>query len=159
MGLLPLVLTACSSSATSSTSTTTATTRSLCTEVQPAQIAAATGLKVSPAQGTATKTTLTCTYKGTDLSKSVIILYGIDVTSAEFTSQAKKANAAHGPITHVSHLGDAAYYFTVSAPGRRTITTLVLVHGQAEIVITSTASVGHLVDLATQILTIFSAKA
>jgi hypothetical protein len=87
----------------------------------------------------------------------VIILYSIDVTAADFASQAKKANSAHGPITRVSHLGDGAYYFTVPAQDS-TITTLVVVHGQAEIVITSTADITRLQNLAQLILFAFSSK-
>ena len=164
LGVLPLMSAACSSPSTSSTgttaktsTTTSANSRTLCTTVSPAQIAATTGLKVSPAQTTSTKTTVTCTYKATDLSKSVIILYSIDVTAADFANQAKKANSAHGPITHVSHLGDGAYYFTVPAQDS-TITTLVVVHGQAEIVITSTAGLAQIQNLAQLILFAFSSK-
>lgn len=164
LGMLPLMSSACSSPSTSSTATTAKTTtttntssRTLCTTVSPAQIAATTGLKVSPAQTTSTKTTVTCTYKATDLSKSVIILYAINVTPAAFASQAKKANSAHGPIVHVSNLGDGAYYFTVPAQDS-TITTLVVVHGQAEIIITSTASLTQLHNLAQLILFAFSSS-
>jgi hypothetical protein len=156
--MLPIAVSACSSSSTSPTTTTTSGTgiRNLCTELKPAQIAATTGLKVRPAQATnSTKTTVTCAYKGADLSKSVLILYAIDVTPTQFTSQAKKVNSAHGPITHVSHLGDAAYSFTVPAQGA-TITSLVVVHGQAEIVITSTAGIAQLAGLARVILSTFS---
>lgn len=157
--LLPIAVSACSNASTSPTTTTTAAgIRTLCTEVKPAQIAATTGLKVSPAQTTSsTKTTVTCAYKGADLTKSVIILYAIDVTPTEFTSQAKNVNSAHGPITHVSHLGDAAYDFTVPAKGA-TITSLVVVHGQAELVITSTARIAQVADLARVILAAFAAK-
>jgi hypothetical protein len=156
---LPAVaLTACSNSSTSATTTTvSAAGRTLCTTVTPAQIAAATGLKVQPAQTSSVKTSVTCTYKATELSKSVIILYSIDVTAADFTSQAKRANTAHGPITHIKHLGDAAYYFTVPAQDT-TITTLVVIHGQAEIVITSTASINQIADLARTILATFTSK-
>ncbi len=164
LGILPLASSACSSPSTSSTGTTAKTTttastssRTLCTTVSPAQIAATTGVKVSPAQTTSTKTTVTCTYKAADLSKSVIILYSIDVTAADFASQAKRANSAHGPITRVSHLGDGAYYFTVPAQDS-TITTLVVVHGQAEIVITSTAGLTQVQNLAQLILFAFSSK-
>lgn len=155
-----MALSACSSpseSATNNNTTTTASTsqRTLCSTVQPAQIAATTGLQVSPAQTTSTKTTVTCSYNGSDLSKSVIILYAIDVTSSEFTSQANKANSQHGPIVRLSNLGDAAYYFTVPASDA-TITTLVVLHGQAEIVITSTATVTGNEDLAQLILFGFS---
>jgi hypothetical protein len=125
--------------------------------VQPTQIAVATGLQVSPAQTTSTKTTVTCSYKGSDLAKSVIILYAIDVTSSEFTSQATKANSQHGPIVHVNNLGNAAYYFTVPATDA-TITTLVVLHGQAEIVITSTATITQNENLAQVILFRFSSK-
>jgi hypothetical protein len=124
--------------------------------VGPAQIAATTGLQVAPAQEAAAKNLVTCTYNGTDLSKSVIIRYGIDVTPTEFTSQATKANSQYGPIGHLTHLGDAAYYFTV--PAKETITTLVVAHGEAEIVVTSTATLTQNENLAQLILFGFSSK-
>jgi hypothetical protein len=125
--------------------------------VPPSLIAATTGLTVSPATSVSTKTTLTCTYKAADPSKSVIILYAVGVTTADFEAQAKKANSEHGPITAVKHLGSAAYYFTVPAQDV-TITTLVIVHGQAQIVITSTASITKLADLGQNILSNIASK-
>ncbi len=157
--VLPIALSACSSSPKpSATTKASASDRTLCTTVQPAQIAATTGLQVSPAQTTSTKTTVTCSYKGADLAKSVIIRYAVDVTSAEFTSQATKANSQYGPITHLANLGDAAYYFTVPS-GDAKIITLVLVHGQAEIVITSTATLTDNENLAQLLLFGFSSGA
>jgi hypothetical protein len=157
--VLPFAMSACSSpskpSSTTTTTTKSASDRTLCTTVQPAQIAATTGLQVSPAQMTSTKTTVTCTYQGAELSKSVIIRYGIDVTSAEFTSQATKANSQYGPIVRLNNLGDAAYYFTVPSGGAK-IVTLVVLHGQAEIVVTSTASLTGNENLAQLLLFGFS---
>ena len=101
------------------------------------------------------KTSVTCTYKASDPSKSVIIQYLINVTPTEFTNQAKKVNSTHGPITQVKKLADAAYYFTVPS-GSSTITTLVMIHGQAEIVITSTATLSQINSLAQLILYGFS---
>jgi Tfp pilus assembly protein PilX len=160
--VLPIAVSACSSppkpsASTTSTTAASANDRTLCSTVQPTQIAATTGLQVSPAETTSTKTTVTCSYDGSDLSKSVIILYAIDVTTSEFTSQAAKANSEHGPIVHLSNLGDASYYFTVASSGS-TITTLVVLHGQAEIVITSTASITQNENLAQLILFGFSQK-
>ena len=157
--VIPIAVSACSSPSKPSTITTTSTAsasdRTLCTTIQPTQIGVTTGLQVSPAQTTSTKSTVTCTYKGTDPSKSVIILYGIDVTSSEFTSQATEANSQHGPIVRLNNLGDASYYFTVPSNGA-TITTLVVLHGQAEIVITSTAPATANENLAQLILFGFS---
>jgi len=156
--VVPVTLSACSSSpARSATTTTNPSNRTLCTTVGPAQIAATTGLQVGPAQTTSTKTLVTCTYQGTDLSKSVIVRYAVNVTPTEFTSQATKASSQYGPIGHLSHLGDAAYYFTVPAKDQ-TITTLVLIHGEAEIVITSTATLTQNENLAQLILFGFSPK-
>jgi hypothetical protein len=125
--------------------------------VRPAEIHFATGLEVLPATVTSTKTTVNCNYKGSDPAKSVIILYEIDVTATDFTDQAKKANSAHGPIVHVKDLGDAAYYFMVPAQDA-TVTTLAILHGEAEIVITSTATVAQITRLATVILSTFSSS-
>lgn len=164
LSLLPVGLSACSGSSTSTTttvktttSTTTSAVRTLCTAVRPAQIHVTTGLEVLPATVTSTKTTVNCNYKGSDPAKSVIILYEVDVTPTDFTNQAKAANSAHGPITHVSDLGDAAYYFMVPSKDT-TITTLALIHGQAEIVITSTATVAQITTLAKVILSYFSSN-
>jgi hypothetical protein len=159
LGALPCAVSSCSSPSkplsTTTTTQTSASDKTLCTTVQPAQVAATTGLPVSPAETTSTKTTVTCTYQGTELSKSVIIRYGIDVTSSEFTSQATKANSQYGPIVHLNNLGDAAYYFTVPSGGAK-IVTLVVLHGQAEVVITSTASPTSNENLAQLILFGFS---
>lgn len=166
ISLILVGLSSCSSSPASTSTTTSSTTatsttanavRTLCTAVRPAQIHVTTGLEVLPATVTSTKTTVTCNYKGSDPAKSVIIIYEVDVSPTDFANQAKAANTAHGPITHVSGLGDAAYYFTVPAKDS-TVTTLALLHGQAEIVITSTATLAQITLLAKVILSYFTAN-
>jgi hypothetical protein len=106
---------------------------------------------------TSTSTTVRCSYQGSDPAKSVIIIYEVDVSPKEFDDQAKAANTAHGPIAHANGLGDGAYYFTVPTKDS-TVTTLAVLHGQAEIVITSTATLAQITLLAKVILSYFAAN-
>lgn len=161
---LPLSISACStsSSAGSSTTTTTSTgTSPACAVVTPAQIEATLGKPVGePSAANSTESTA-CTYRSTDRSDpsgSVIIVYRGGMTKKAAATEKAALAKLHGATTDVSGVGDSAYYYTVQSGGH-TVTSLVTLVNEAQISITSTATVAQAETLAKQIFHTFAEEA
>ncbi len=155
---LTLGLSACSNSSSSTTTTSSVSTHSsLCDVVTPQQIAATTGVQVNQPVANPTKNSVTCIYKASDPSKSVLIEFVIQITVEQFEKQASTIDQTH-PITKIDKLGEAAYTFSVPSAGP-TVNTLVIAHGTSQIIITSTATTTELENLAQLILFAFTTQA
>ncbi len=150
-----LVLAGCSSSSTSSTTTTTLTVAGsvskLCEVVSPAEIHQAVDVIVKVPEIAISSDSVTCTYPSPDPADSVIVKYISNVTESEFNAQLKRAETQHPPVTPVTGIGNGAYYISVATPAG-TATSLLVLHGHAEIDITGTAPPANLESLARLIL-------
>jgi len=155
---LPLGLAACSSSASTSPTTTRASghsgSTSACTLVTPAQIESTLGRKVdNPVVVNSTAATA-CTYRASDKSNesdSVIVGFRGGVTSAIAGAEQAQVEKLHGTTTDVSGTGDTAYSYSAQASGGHTVNTLVTLVGQAQVTVSSTASVAQAETLTQQI--------
>jgi hypothetical protein len=161
---LPLGVSACSSSSTAGGTTTTAAAsgpNSVCSVVTPAQIEATLGKQVAKPTAVNSTASTACTYLSTtssDKSDSVIIVYRGGVTKSAYSAQKATLAKTHGSITDVSGVGDTAYYYTVQSHGQ-TVTSLVTLVNQAQVSITSTATVAQAEALAKQIFATFASDA
>lgn len=160
VGALALALAACSSAASgtgttgttgASTPTTTApgsaSARAACSSISPAQVKATTGTAVRVPRVTVHGSVATCTYPAAGGGQPVDILYASGATAGLFAADQTRLASTHGPVTSVSGLGDQAYSFATAA-GNRTATTLVVLTGSLQFVVTSTSPLGHVEELA-----------
>ena len=162
--VVPLGASACSTASTAGSSTTTtaaAGTSPACAVVTPAQIEAYLDKQVDkPTAANSTESTA-CTYPSADRSDrsgSVIIVYRGGMTKKAAATEKAALAKLHGATTDVSGVGDSAYYYTVQSDGQ-TVTSLVTLVNQAQISITSTASVAQAEALAKEIFATFAAEA
>ncbi len=164
--VLPLGLAACSGTSSSDATTTTRAAgrvgaTSVCATVTPAQIKTTLDRAVK-APGVANTTAATaCTYPSSDPSTpadAVIISFRSHVTNAAAGAEQASLDKLHGTTTDVSGVGDVAYYYTVNSGGRD-LNTLVVLVGETQVTITSTAPITSAETLAKQIFATFSAQA
>ena len=158
---LSLGLAACSGAAsgsgatgTSAPTTTapgTASARVACASVSPAQIRATTGTTVGAPQVTVHGSVATCTYPAADAGQPIVLQYASGANATLFASDQARVASAHGPTTPVTGLGDQAYYFTTPA-GSRTATTLIVLTGSLQFIVTSTSSLSQVEGLAQLVL-------
>jgi hypothetical protein len=154
LAFFALVLTGCSSSSTSSTTTTlsvASSVRKLCNLVSSADIQQALDVTVKAPQNAISSIAVTCTYPAPDPADSVIVKYISDVSESEFNAQLKRAETEHPPVYPVTGIGSGAYYISATTPTGKA-TSLLVLHGQAEINVTSSAPAANLESLARLIL-------
>lgn len=156
-----LLVTACSSgsagtgtSVTSTPTTTgpgTASARTACDSISPAQVKAATGTAVGPPHVTVHGLVATCSYPAPDAGQTVAIQYASGADPTQFNADETQVADKYGPVTTVTGLGDRACYSTTPA-GARTATTVVTLTGSLQFIVTSTASLAQMEDLAQVVL-------
>lgn len=157
----PIGVSACSTASTAGSSTTTTAASgpdTACGVVTPAQIEATLGKQVEKPRAVNSNLSTACTYPSTDHSDktgSVIIVYRGGVTQKVATAQKAALTKLHGTTTDVSGVGDTAYSYTVQSGGT-TVTSLVTQVNEAQISITSTASLAQSEALAKQIFATLS---
>ena len=151
---LPLGLGACGSS--SSTPTTTSTTVQVsaarCDLVTPAQIYVTVGVTVAQPRATVNGTTTLCTYKASDLSRSIIVGFDSKATTTSFTDYRALLRTRGDHVGLILGLGDSAYY-AVATTGGTTVRTVVTRKGSDQVLVTGTATLTQLEILATHALT------
>jgi len=160
VGALALALAACSSAAsgTGTTGTTgasgptttapgTASARVACASISPAQVKATTGTAVRAPRVAVHGSVATCTYPAVGAGRPVVLLYASGTTAGLFAADQARLASTHGPLTSVSGLGDQAYSFATYA-GNRTATTLVVLTGSLQFVVTSVSPLGQVEELA-----------
>ena len=164
---LPLLLGACSSSSTGSGSTTTTRAggqtdaKTACSLVPAAQVRSLLGKQVGSPGIANSSVATTCTYPATDTTKksdAVIISFRAGVTDAIAGAEQAAVRKLHGTTTDVSGSGFTAYYYQVKAGGQ-TVTSLVTLVGQAQVTVTSTASLDKIEALTQQIFDTFATQA
>jgi hypothetical protein len=163
--VLPLMLSACSSSSTANGSTTTTQTASqtrssVCALVPASQVVSIMGKQVGRPGVANSRIATTCTYpakNSTTKSDAVIISFRGGVTAAVAGTEQAAVRKLHGTTTDVSGNGDTAYTYTVTTGGK-TVTTLVTLVGTTQVTITSTASVDKIEAMAQQIFATFAAQ-
>ena len=101
--LLPVALSACSSSTSSTaTSTTLAGTtkdisKTACALMSPAEVSSIMGTAVGTPTAVVNKTVTTCRYKASKLSQSVLIEYQLDATGTSFSSDRSEIEGGRAP--------------------------------------------------------------
>jgi hypothetical protein len=160
--LLPLSLSACSSSpsgSAGSSSTVTSTTgrsttdvsQTACALITPAQVKQTMGSTVGKPTAEVKGSVTTCTYKAAVLSHSVIIAYDTAATATSFAQDRARIQSRQGPTTTVSGLADQAYSSTVTS-GTETVNTVVTLQGSLQTIVTGTATLAQVKSMAEEIL-------
>jgi hypothetical protein len=161
--LLPLSLTACSSSpsASSGSSTTVTTTtpgssttlesQTACALIEPLQVKQTMGETVAVPSVKIDGSVTTCTYKAADLSRSVLIVYDTAATSTSFTQDRSQIQSRQGPTTTISGLGDQAYSSSAKT-GKETVNTVVTLQGSLQTIVTGTSTLAQVKSMAEEIL-------
>ena len=163
--VLPLLLGACSSSSTAGGSTTTTTghtsATTACSLVPAAQVRSILAKQVGDPGVANSSVATTCTYPSKDTTKesdAVIISFRAGVTDAIAGSEQAAVRKLHGTTTDVSGTGFTAYYYQVKTGGE-TVTSLVTLVGEAQVTVTSTASLDKIEALTQQIFDTFASQA
>lgn len=159
--VLAVVLAACSTTSAStgttrpSVPTTTApgtqSARVACASVTPAQVRATTGTTVGAPTVAVHGSVATCTYTPSGAGQPLVIQYASGADTVLFATDQTRVSSTHGPTTPVTGLGDHAYYFTTPA-GSQTATTLVVLTGSLQFIVTSTSSITQVEGLAQLVL-------
>jgi hypothetical protein len=162
--LLPLSLSACSSSPSASagpsttvksTTKTTATTvpvsQTACALISPAQVKQTMGSTVTTPTAQVDGSVTTCTYKAADRSRSVIIAYDTAATAASFAQDRSLIKSRQGPTTTVSGLGNQAYSSSAKS-GQETVNTVVTLQGSLQTIVTGTSPLAQVKSMAEEIL-------
>ncbi len=150
---LPLGLSACggSSSAPTTTSSTVPVSTTRCVLITPKQIESVVGTSVSSPSATVHAATTLCTYKATDLSRSVIISYNSAANATLFAREAALLRAKGDRVGKILGLGDQALYAVKSTKGT-TVTTVVGRKGSEQVQVTGSATLTELETLAIEAL-------
>lgn len=139
-GLIVLASSCSSPAAKPVASVKTTTNTGLCKLVVPSVVATALEESVNYPVTLKRGATTECAYRGIHTtSAAVIIRYDTGVTAADFADTRttfEKRGLKLGPI---SGLGDQAYYFA-SQVGQSTVTTVVLLKGYLQVLVTGTAA-------------------
>ena len=109
-----------------------------CASISPVQVKATTGSAVSSPRVAVYGSVATCTYPTAGAGEPVAIQYASGATGNLFTADQSRVASAHGPVMSVTGLGDQAYGFTIVA-GSGTATTLVVLTGSLQFIVTSTS--------------------
>jgi hypothetical protein len=160
--LLPLSLSACSSSpsgsAASSTTVTSTTgpstpdvSQTACALISPAQVKQTMGSTVGTPTAQVKGSVTTCTYKAAVLSRSVIIGYDTAATATSFTQDRAQIQSRQGPTSTVSGLGDQAYSSSATS-GKETVNTVVTLQGSLQTIVTGTSTLAQVQSMAERIL-------
>jgi hypothetical protein len=163
--LLPVSLSACSSSPSGSSSTTTTVpstarasgtsttllTQTACALILPAQVKQTMGTTVRTPTVVVKGAVTTCTYKAAELSRSVLIEYDTASTSASFTADRSQIQSRQGLTTTVSGLGDQAYSSSAKT-GQETVNTVVTLQGSLQTIVTGTSTLAQVKSMAEEIL-------
>jgi hypothetical protein len=155
--LLPVGLSACSSSpsATSTSTTLPGTTKDIsktaCALMSPAEVKSIMGATVGTPTAVVDKTVTTCRYKAPKLSQTVLIEYQLDATGTSFSSDRSAIQTKEGTVVEITGLGDEAYYFTVKSGGQ-TVNTVVTLQGSLQTIVTGTSSLSRVENLADAII-------
>ncbi len=151
-------LSACSSSSSSATSTTRTTTLSAaqraslaaaeapCSLLAPAEIQSLTGTKVSRPVIQVHGRVTSCNYKAAHLPDSVVIQYQFGATSASFASGRAKVAAKVGPTSSAGFPFQSYEFNTTS--GSLIVNSVVTLVGSLQTVVTGTASMRKIADVA-----------
>ncbi len=162
--LLPLSVTACSSSpsasagssttvksSTKTTGTTIPESQTACALISPAQVKQTMGSTVATPSAQVDGSVTTCTYKAADRSRSVIIAYDTAATAASFAQDRSLIKSRQGPTTTVSGLGNQAYSSSATS-GQETVNTVVTLQGSLQTIVTGTRPLAQVKSMAEEIL-------
>jgi hypothetical protein len=129
-----------------------------CSLATPAQIQSTLGHTVGKPTTINSTGATTCSYPATPKSDSVLIVFRGGVTADQAATQQAKLAATHGSTTDVSGPGIQAYYYSAQTQGG-TVTSLVTLVHQTELVVTSTASASQMEALSKQIFASLASQA
>ncbi len=151
LGGLCLVATSCSSQAETVTPTThpkTTSNTGLCTLVSRTIVATALNESMYAPTALTQGATTQCAYRAESIPDgTVIIRYDTDTTVSSFVkyrSVFERHGLRLGPITD---LGDQGYYFTEQV-GHNTVSTVVLLEGSLQLLVTGTAALNPIGSIA-----------
>jgi len=158
---LCLVASACSSHAETSTPTThpkTTTNTGLCTLVSRTLVATALNESMYAPTTLTRGATTECAYRAESVANAtVIIRYDTDTSASAFVKY-RTAFERHGlKLGPITGLGDQGYYFTEQA-GYTTVSTVVLLKGSLQLLVTGTAAVNPIGSIARFALGEYEAK-
>jgi hypothetical protein len=161
---LAVIASACSSptnslaSSVTTTKTKTTTNTGLCTYVPPSVVATALEESMNYPKTLTHGATTECAYSGVRANDAaVIIRYDTGINASSFVKYRtlfERRGQKLGPITG---LGDQAYYFSDDT-GRATITTVVLLNGSLQILVTGTATLDQIGSIARFTLAAYEAR-
>lgn len=161
--VLPLTITACSSSPSASSDTSTTVRNSsatsappadqtACTLISPSTVRATTGEDVGAPHAVIRGSVTTCTYKAAVPSKSVIIEYDTAATPTTFSADKSEIERREGvTTTSIQGLGNQAYAFTLRSSGDA-VNTVVSLQGTLQTIVTGTSQPGAVETLAEEIV-------
>ncbi len=123
----------------------------LCLLITPADIKAATGETVAPAQVGIHGSQTTCNYKAKVLPSSIVTQFDSGVTPASFQSYSSKVSSTFGQTTPVTGLTAGSFSFGAPA-GSLTLSSVVALVGSTQVMVTGTSPVSQLETLASTIV-------
>jgi hypothetical protein len=158
---LCVVASACSSHAQTTTPTThpkTTVNTGLCTLVSRTLVATALNESMYAPTALTRGATTECAYRAESVANAtVIIRYDTDTTASAFVKY-RTTFERHGlKLGPVTGLGDQGYYFTEQAGGM-TVSTVVLLKGSLQLLVTGTAAVNPIGSIARFALGEYEAK-
>jgi hypothetical protein len=155
---LPLVATSCSSPATTTAVVTPTTNKGLCKLVAPSVVATALSASMTFPETLNHHSTTECVYRSKQgTGAAVLIRYDTSSSNSTFV-KSKVAFARHGQrLGPITGLGDQAYYFTEQV-GQVGITTVILLKGSLQLLITGSATLDPIGSIARYALNQYEAR-
>jgi len=156
---LALLATSCSSPAPTKTAVVIPKTNTgLCKLVPPSVVATALEESMAFPQTLTHGSTTECVYRGVHATAAAVIIRFYTDTSVSsfgnYKTSFEREGLKLGPITG---LGDQAYYFAAQA-GHATVTTVVLLKGSLQVLVTGTAALDPIGSIARFTLAVYEAR-
>jgi len=155
---LPLVATSCSSPATIKAAVVTpATNAGLCKLVAPSVIATALSESMTFPETLAHESTTECVYRSKEGTTAILIRYDTDSSASTFAKSKETFERRGQKLGAITGLGDQAYYFSEQT-GQVSVTTVVLLEGTLQLLITGSATLDQVGSIARYALNQFEAE-
>jgi hypothetical protein len=147
---LALLATSCSSPAATKTAVPVipTTNTGLCKLVNPSVVATVLQVSMEFPETLTQRSSTECVYKSKDGSgQAVLIRYDTDSSESSFTRSEKNFERRGMQLGPVNGLGDKAYYFSDST-GHSTVTTVVILKGSLQVLVSGSGSVDQIGSIA-----------
>jgi hypothetical protein len=154
---LPLIAASCSSPATTTVVVTPTTNKGLCKLVAPSVIATVLSESMTFPETLIHQSTTECVYRSKQgTGTAVLIRYDTASSNSTFT-KSKEAFARRQKLGTITGLGDQAYYFNEQS-GQVSVTTVILLKGSLQLLITGSATLDQTGSIARFALNEYEAR-